>query len=118
MSDNDREQLLRNTYAAFNARDIDTVLTKMHADVEWPNGWEGGYVRGHEAVRDYWTRQWAAIDPRVDPEEFATAPDGRIIATARQVVRDKSGAVVTDRYVQHVYRFRDGLVDHMEIRET
>ena len=54
-------------YAAFNERDIDGVLDAMTPDVDWPNGWEGGRVLGREAVRDYWSRQWAQIDPRVDP---------------------------------------------------
>ncbi len=59
--------LLTIVYTAFNARDIDTALTTMHPDVEWPNGWEGGCVTSHQGVRDYWTRQWAAINPHVDP---------------------------------------------------
>jgi ketosteroid isomerase-like protein len=37
----EREDLLRATYEAFNARDIDAVLRHMTADVDWPNAWEG-----------------------------------------------------------------------------
>jgi hypothetical protein len=48
-------ELLTRAYAAFNARNIDAVLAAMHPDVDWPNGWEGGRVRGHPQVRDYWT---------------------------------------------------------------
>jgi hypothetical protein len=33
----------------------------MDADVHWPNGWEGGYVEGHDEVRDYLTRQWKEL---------------------------------------------------------
>ena len=41
-------------------------LTAIYApDVDWPNAWEGGRLRVPEAVREYWTRQWAAIDPSV-----------------------------------------------------
>ncbi len=46
------QDLIREAYSAFNARDIDAVLTMMHPEVNWPNGWEGGYVKGHEGVRD------------------------------------------------------------------
>src|SRR5215208_116934 len=53
----DVRETLRKAYAAFNARDIEVVLSLMHQDVEWPNGMEGGYVYGHEGVRAYWTRQ-------------------------------------------------------------
>ncbi len=50
------EPLLRSTYLAFNARDIDAALELMHPEVDWPNAWEGGRVVGHAAVRDYWSR--------------------------------------------------------------
>jgi ketosteroid isomerase-like protein len=49
------EDLITKTYAAFNARDIESVLAVMHPDVDWPNGWERGRVRGHDEVRKYWT---------------------------------------------------------------
>src|SRR5262245_30922637 len=55
-------------YTAFNARDIDRALEVMHPAVEWDNGMEGGYVHGHQSVRDYWTRQWTQIDPHVEPQ--------------------------------------------------
>jgi hypothetical protein len=32
-------------------------LSHMGTDVSWPNGWERGYVSGHEEVRAYWLRQ-------------------------------------------------------------
>jgi hypothetical protein len=53
--------LLMNTYKAYNALDI---------DADWPNGW--GRVYGHQGVRDYWMRQWDAIDPHVEPVSFDT----------------------------------------------
>jgi ketosteroid isomerase-like protein len=108
--------LLERAYTAFNRRDIDGALAGMHADVEWPNGWEGGVVRGHAAVRDYWTRQWAAIDPTVQPVRFETEQDGRIAVEVRQTVRDLEGQVVRDDVVHHVYRLERGLVRSMEIR--
>jgi GNAT superfamily N-acetyltransferase/ketosteroid isomerase-like protein len=109
--------LLRSLYRAFNARDIDSVLAAMTPDVDWPNGWEGGRVTGHDAVREYWQRQWEAIDPSVEPTDIAQRADGGIEVTVRQVVRDKAGAVIADRVVRHVYAFRDGLVRRMEIEE-
>ena len=103
-------------YEAFNRRDIPAVLTVLASDVVWPNGWEGGVVHGHEQVRDYWTRQWAEIDPVVAPVAFDVEDDGRVAVTVHQVVRTKAGDVVADQMVGHVYRFVDGLVAHMEIR--
>jgi nuclear transport factor 2 (NTF2) superfamily protein len=105
-------------YEAFNARQIDVVLAALHPEVDWPNGWEGGYVHGRDAVRAYWTRQWAAIDPRVAPQRLWVEADGRIGVEVQQVVHDKEGALLANGLVHHVYRERDGLFDHMEIREV
>jgi hypothetical protein len=111
------QELLTKTYKAFNARDIETVLTVMHPEVDWPNRMEGGRVYGHEGVRDYWTRQWSLIDPHVEPLGFKTEEDGRIGVEVHQVVRDLDGRVLSDSMVQHVYRIQDGLIMSMEIRE-
>ena len=113
----DRE-LLINIYDAFNRRDIDTVLATLHADVDWPNGMEGGRVHGREAVRQYWLRQWTQINPRVEPQRFQTDPDGAIVVDVRQQVHDLGGNLLADRMVQHVYYFHGGLIQSMEIRET
>src|SRR5215203_6296868 len=113
----DVRQLLSRAYAAFNARDIDAVLSMMHPDVEWPNGMEGGYVYGHDEVRAYWTRQWDLINPVVEPQAFSTQPDGRILVEVKQRVLDKEGNTLLDGRVQHIYTVRDDLVRHMEIRD-
>lgn len=109
--------MLTRVYDAFNRRDIEAVLADMHPDVEWPNGMEGGYEHGHDAVRQYWTRQWSMIDPSVTPAAFGQEPDGRIAVSVRQVIRNLAGEVIADRDVEHVYRLRDGLIEHMEIRQ-
>ena len=46
-------------YEAFNRRDIDAVLAMMNEEVDWPHAWKGGRLSGREAVRGYWTAQWA-----------------------------------------------------------
>lgn len=109
--------LLINVYNAFNARDIDAVLAFMSGDVDWPNGWEGGRIYGPEAVRDYWTRQWAAIDPRVEPVGFDTDETGRTVVKVHQVVRDLEGNVIAEGRVDHIYLIEDGLIKSMEIRQ-
>jgi nuclear transport factor 2 (NTF2) superfamily protein len=111
----DSEQRLRALYAAFNARDIDTVLAALAEDVDWPNAWEGGRLRGRAEVRDYWTRQWAEIDGRVEPVGFASRPDGRVAVEVDQTVRDLDGALLSEGRVRHVYAFRDELVVAMEV---
>ena len=111
----DTEQRLRALYVAFNAREIDTVLAALDEDVDWPNAWEGGRLRGREAVRDYWTRQWAEIDGHVAPVGFTTRPDGRVAVEVDQTVRDLSGTLLSEGRVRHVYTFHDELVVAMEV---
>ena len=110
-------RLLEKAYAAFNARDIERALAAMHADVEWPNGMEGGSVYCHGGVRDYWSRQWGLISPHVEPLRFSPDEAGRIVVDVRQIVRDRAGNIMADEMVQHVYLFEDGLVRSMKIRE-
>jgi hypothetical protein len=112
------EELLRSMYAGFNARDIDAVLAAMTEDVDWPNAWEGGRLRGHDAVRHYWTRQWVAIDPWVEPAAIEPGLEGRVVVEVDQVVRDLAGEVVASGRVRHVYELRDGLVARMDVEET
>jgi hypothetical protein len=112
-----REQILRATYEAFNARDVDAAVVRMTDDVDWPNAWEGGRVRGHAAVRDYWVRQWKAIDPEVTPVAFATREDGRMAVDVRQVVRDLDGALLLEGRVVHVYAFAGDRVARMDVEE-
>ena len=111
----DAEILLERTYAAFNARDITSVLSGMHPEVDWPNGMEGGRVQGHEDIRDYWTRQWGIIAPSVEPRRFTMTRDGRVDVEVHQVVRDLAGRIVKDEIVHHVYAFEDGLIKSMDI---
>ncbi|HEY0003087.1 MAG TPA: nuclear transport factor 2 family protein [Actinoplanes sp.] len=108
---------LSELYEAYNRRDVAAVLAAMTPDVVWPNGWLGGSMKGRDQVREYWARQWAEIDPTVEPVGFSPEQDGRTAVSVRQVVRDRTtGSVVTDERLVHVYRFVDGLVSDMEIR--
>jgi hypothetical protein len=111
------QDLLTQAYSDFNRRDINAVLAVMHPQVEWANGMEGGYVHGHEAVRDYWTRQWNLVDPHVEPQKFQLDNDQRVTVTVHQVVRDLEGNVRIDQILQHLYMFEDGLIKRMDIQE-
>jgi ketosteroid isomerase-like protein len=114
----DREAILRSTYDAFNRRDIDAVLALLTDDVDWPNAWEGGRLQGRAAVRDYWERQWAAIDGKVFPIGFAERPDGRIAVEVDQIVRDLDGGLISHGRVAHVYTFHGELITRMEVEQA
>jgi hypothetical protein len=107
-------RLLRAAYAAFNARDIDAALATMTPDVAWPKAFKGGFVRGPEEIRAYWTEQWSEIDPHVEPAAFYQE-DGSILVDVHQVVRDLAGAVLADEHVGHRFTFDQGLIQAMEV---
>src|SRR5947209_4452144 len=102
-------------YEAFNHRDSDRVLAMMSDEVDWPNAWKGGRLVGREAVRNYWTAQWAEIDPRVEPLSVTERGDGSLAVTVRQVVRTLDGELLGDGEVVHVYWRRDGLIRRMDV---
>jgi ketosteroid isomerase-like protein len=114
----DETALLKHLYDKFNARDMEAVLASLDPNVVWANGMEGGHVHGRDGVREYWTRQWAMIDPRVDPVAFSKGPEGEIIVEVHQVVRDLTGNVMVDQMVGHIFHSEDGLVRRFDIRGT
>ena len=103
-------------YTRFNARDIDGVLTMLDPDVIWANGMDGGQEHGRDAVRAYWTRQFAMIDASVDPMSISIQPSGTIIVEVRQVVRDLKGKVLSDQMVGHIFALADGKITRFDIR--
>lgn len=108
--------LLKHLYDRFNARDMEAVLAVMHEEVIWANGMEGGHVHGREGVRNYWTRQWARVDPTVEPVAFAEGSEGEMVVEVHQVVRDLNGNLLADKMVGHVFRAEGGLIKRFDIR--
>ncbi|MBO9658589.1 MAG: nuclear transport factor 2 family protein [Chitinophagaceae bacterium] len=102
-------------YASFNKRDIDTALSAMHPAVQWPKAFEGGYVSGHDAIREYWTRQWSEIDPVVEPTAINERTDGSVEVVVHQKVKDLQGNILFDGIVKHVYVTEDDLLRRMDI---
>lgn len=109
------EQLIRKAYAAFNSRDIDTALSTMHENIQWPKAFEGGYVTGKDAIREYWTRQWSEINPNVAPAGFNEREDGSLEVVVQQKVMDLAGNILFDGVVKHIYSLEDGLLRRMDI---
>jgi hypothetical protein len=111
----DEPEILKSAYRNFNTRRIDAVLAHMHPDVQWANGMEGGHVHGHDEVRAYWTRQFLMLDPHVEPLRIELDEQGRWVVEVHQVVHDLAGNLMLDTLVYHVYQFRDGLIQRMDI---
>lgn len=111
------QDIIRRAYAAFNARDIEAVLKMMHPEVNWPNGWEGGYVKGHDEVRNYWTRQWKELDPNVELVAFTEKQNGQTEVEVHQIAKDLKGNILFDGIVKHTYTIENGLIKSMEIEK-
>jgi ketosteroid isomerase-like protein len=114
----DDVELLRRVYALFNGRDIESVLAAMHPDVVWANGMEDGHVHGRDEVRSYWKRQWAIVDPHVEPVEMSPNGEGEVSVKVHQVVHDLEGSLLADRLVTHVFQMRNGLIQRFDIRDV
>jgi hypothetical protein len=108
-------KLVRAAYTAFNAREIDAALATMTPDVAWPKAFKGGFVRGPEEIRAYWTEQWSEINPRVEPVAFYAEETGHILVDVHQVVRDLSGTILADGHVGHRFTLAHGLIQAMEV---
>lgn len=114
-----QEALLRRMYEVFSTDERDAFLAQCLApDVDWPNMLDGARLHGHEAVRAYWARQFAAGHPLVRLEGLRLDGDGEAaVATVRLGMRDASGEQWAEGTVEHVYRFgEDGLVARMDVR--
>jgi hypothetical protein len=123
--------LLRRMYEVFSTDEREAVMAVALApDVDWPNVLDGVRLHGHEQVRAYWARQFAAGTPlvrleglRLDEEEqpgTQASSEGprRVVATVRVGMRDETGDHWADAPVEHVYSFgADGLVSRMDVRQ-
>ena len=112
------QTLMNQIYAAFNRRDIDSVLALMSANVDWPKSSEGGRIIGKDEIRAYWTRQWAGFDPHVEPLEVVDREDGKTDVKVHQLVKTLTGEVLSDQEVWHIYTIVDGLIQRMDINES
>jgi hypothetical protein len=108
-------EMLRAAYRDFNSRNIDAVISLMHPEVIWANGLEGGHVHGKDEVRAYWTRQFTAFNPKVDPVSIEPSENGSWVVEVHQVVHDITGNLLVNTTVYHTYQFRDGLIARMDI---
>jgi hypothetical protein len=110
-------ELISRAYAAFNRRDIDGTLALMSENVSWPKASEGGRVVGKQEIREYWTRQWAEFDPRVDVLEVVEREAGKTDVKVHQLVKNVQGDVLSDTELWHVYVIANGLIERMDLKE-
>ncbi len=69
-------------------------------------------------MRSYWKRQWAIIDPHVEPVEISPNSEGELVVKVHQVVHDPKGNLLADRLVMHVFQIQNGLIQRFDIRDV
>jgi len=114
MSMEDPGSFFKNIYKNFNDRNIDLVIENMTDDVQWANGMEGGYVYGHDGVRQYWLRQFGLISPNVTPLEI-DEENNVVKIKVRQVVHDLTGKLLADEIVYHSFHLFNGKIARFDI---
>lgn len=109
------KEIIEKAYASFDDRNIENALSTMQENVQWSKAWEGGYISGHNEIKEYWTRQWTEINPKVLPVGFDERENGSLEVKVHQNVKDLQGNLMLDGMVKHVYTFEDGLIKTMDI---
>jgi len=89
----------------------------MSENVSWPKASEGGRVVGKEEIRAYWTRQWDAFNPHVEPLEINDHERGTTYVRVHQLVKSLEGEVLSDSEVWHIYTITNGLIERMDLKE-
>ena len=112
----DPENFFQDLYKDFNDRKIDLVISKMTDDVKWANGMDGGYVHGHDAVKDYWTRQFTMVSSKVSPLEIEAGKD-IVQIKVHQVVHDLNGNLLANEFVYHIFHLQENKIAVFEIGE-
>jgi hypothetical protein len=110
-------QYFETLYDNFNQRNIELVINNMARDVKWANGMEGGYVNGHQGVREYWTKQFKMVSSKVTPLEISEEND-EVRIKVRQVVHDLEGNLLGDDLVTHVFKLEGERIIQFDIENT
>ena len=108
------EHYFQDLYRNFNERNIDLVISRMTDDVKWANGMDGGYVYGHDGVKEYWTRQFKLISSNVTPLNIDIEAELAKIKV-HQVVYDLSGQLIADEFVYHYFQLEGDKISAFEI---
>ncbi|HKC35346.1 MAG TPA: nuclear transport factor 2 family protein [Chitinophagaceae bacterium] len=110
------DTFFKTLYKNFNDRKIDLVIANMTENVKWANGMDGGYVYGHDGVKEYWTRQFTLVSSNVTPLKIDTENDV-VKVNVHQIVHDLNGKLLADEVVQHFFHLEGDKIAEFDIGE-
>ena len=112
---------VRLVYAAFAARDLDTIIENAHPDVEFTSltmESEGTTYRGHEGFREYFDRLLDVLPNwRPEIEEIEQHGDFILVRTRIQAT-PSGGSVPVEQVMWQVIRFRGDLAIRWDFFRT
>ena len=106
----ERVELVRRGFAAWNEEDPSWVLEHMSPEVLWitpdTDPYSGTY-HGHAGVQEFWTRWRAAVGKlHFTPQEMIDAGDHVVVVAHRRARSEETGLEISDLIVQ-VFTFGD-----------
>ncbi|ATQ42527.1 nuclear transport factor 2 family protein [Caulobacter mirabilis] len=108
------EALVTRLYEALNRQDVDALVALVHPDVDWQDLLDGGRRHGPEAMRDYWTQQFAVIRPEVSPIAFERLPDGRLAVQVFMTIASIEGRPWEQGPARFAFTLDGGLIRRMD----
>ncbi len=109
------ERALRNSYAAFNAGDLERAAEIMANDVEWPDQLEGITLHGKAEALEYLKRLATVQRHHYEVVHCHWNDQGDMVASLLRTVSSPGGEVISNGLIRHVYRFQCGKVVRMQI---
>ena len=108
----ERDLLLR-AFTAYNAQDVDGLLTLVSDDVDWPDGSQR--LQGKAALRSYWSAQWTRTHTHDQPLQIDRQADGRVAVRLTRVVRSLDGRILQDGTFDYVFRLKASCIVRLDI---
>ncbi len=121
-SPEERVELVRRGFQAYNARDAGAVLRLLDPEVEVYNTvalMNAGTFHGHEGYLR-WVRQWeeAWEDFQNTPEEIVPVGERHVVARVRASGRGRGSGVEIGQVLAYVWELRDGRCVRLELHPS
>jgi uncharacterized protein len=110
----DSVQVVRELIDAWNRRDLEAALARLHPECELRPVESIGAVRGHDEFAAGFEGWFEAFEEfEADPQEFIADGD-RVLVPVTQRARGKGSGVEVEQRFHQLFEVRDGLVVRFE----
>ena len=118
----ERIELVRRGFAAYNAGDTEAVFQLLHPEVEIYSSDElmnAGTFRGHEGYLT-WVSRWneAWEDFTNEPEEIEAVGDRHVVARVRATGLGRGSGIEVGQELAYIYDVRDGVCVYLGLHPS